>query len=273
MAGTGAFRPSRLSASRAMGRLRSAAHRGQAQRERRVAAGVRPVGQHHFVVGHPDVRVAGDGGHGTVRAGLRFPPAPGSEETSGGALLAGPRPPAAPGVVAFPGHGTPGGGHGQHQRVRIGRTEGAGHLVLFLEEQLVLLPTGPAVQLDPDRRQRRPGIVDGDGVHVVGQNRNGLHQRSQGGDIPQAAVGLLEIGLQQEPDIPVRTVPLGDQVGEHPEPRWLLLRPPVAGTLEHRLGHLGIAADDPPVKQAQRHPQVYAGQVEGLGRPPDAVVE
>ena len=204
---------------------------------------------------------------------LGSPPVPRPAQPAGGTLLAGPGAAAPPGIVPLPGHGAPGGGHGQHQRVRIGHAQGGSHLLLFLEEQLVLFPSGPAVQFHPDRGQDGPGVVDGHGVHVVGQDRNGQHQRRQRRHIPQPAVGLLEIGLEQEPDVAVRPVPFGHQPGQHPQPGRLLLHPAVAGALQHRFGHLGVAADDPSVEQAQGHPQVLTRHVQGFTRPSYAVVQ
>ena len=107
-----------------------------------------------------------------------------------------------------------------------------GHLVLFLQEEPVLFAARPAVQLDADGGQDGPGLVDGHGVDVVGQDRHGQHHGGQGGHVPEPTVGLLQIGLEQEAHVPVRAVPLGDQVGQHPEPRRLLLDPPLAGAVE-----------------------------------------
>ncbi len=42
---------------------------------------------------------------------------------------------------------------------------------------------------------------------------------------------------------------------------------------EHRLGHLGIAADDPAVEEAERDPKVARGHVEHITRASDAVIE
>ncbi len=50
----------------------------------------------------------------------------------------------------FPCHRSSGGGHRAHERVGVGLVERQGHLVLFLEEQLVLFAAGAAMELDPD---------------------------------------------------------------------------------------------------------------------------
>ena len=86
-------------------------------------------------------------------------------------------------------------------------------------------------------------------------------------------MGLLQVGLEQEPDVPVGPVAFLDQVGQEPEPGWLLLDPPVPGPLDHRLGRLRVATDDPGVEQAERHPQVLGRHVERLVGLADAVVE
>ena len=75
------------------------------------------------------------------------------------------------------------------------------------------------------------GVVDGHGVDVVGQDRDRLHHGGERGDVPQAPVGLLQVGFEQEPDVAEGAVSLDDLVGQNPEPRWLLLRPSLAGPL------------------------------------------
>ena len=86
-------------------------------------------------------------------------------------------------------------------------------------------------------------------------------------------MGLLQVRLEQEADVAVGAVPLGDRLGQHAQPRRLLAGPPLAGPLEHRLGDLGLAADHPGVEEAEGHPQVLAGHVQGLARAAHAVVE
>src|SRR5664280_1489323 len=216
-------------------------HRRQPERERRVSADVGGGGKDDFFLGDADAGVVGQRGEWSGRRLAAASP------TSAGL---GPRPcaPTAPGVVALPGDGTSRRGHGQHQRVGVRLPERLGNLVLLLEEQLVQLPARPPVQLDPDRGENHPGVLDGHCVDVVGQHGHGLHHGGEGGDVPQAPVGLLQVRFEQEPDIPRGQVPFGDLVGQHPEPRWILLHPAVAGALEDGVGHLRIAADHPCVE-------------------------
>src|SRR5664280_1391813 len=241
-------------------------HRRQAERERRVPADVGGGGEDDLFVGEADAGVVGQRGEGN---GGRLAAAP---PTAAGP---GPRPcpSTAPGVVALPGDGASRRGHVQHQRIGVRLSECLGHLVLFLEEQPVQIPACPPVQLDPDRGEDRPGLVYGHRVDVVGQDGHGLHQGGEGGDVPQPPVGLLQVRFEQEADIPRGAVPFGDQVGQHPEPRWLLLHPAVAGALEDGLGHLRIAADHPCIEQSERHPEVLGGHVQCFVRSSDAVVE
>ena len=200
-------------------------------------------------------------------------PAPVAPPQAALALGPGPGVPPAPGVVALPGDGATGRGHLVHELVGVDQAQGLGHLLLFLEQQLVELAAGPPVQLDPGGRQHRAGVLDGHRVDVVGQHRDGLHHGDQGGDVAQAAVGLLQVGLEQEADVAVGGVALGHLFGQHAEPRWLLADPPVTGPLQDGLGHLGLATDDPGVEQAEGHPQVLGRHVEDLGRLAHAVVE
>ncbi len=129
------------------------------------------------------------------------------------------------------------------------------------------------MQFDPHRGEDAAGGLDGDRVHVVGQDGYSVHHGQQRGDVAQAPVGLLEIGLEQEPEVPEGSVALGDLVGQFPEPRWLLADPALPGSLEHRLGDLGLATDHPPVEQAEGDAQVLSGHVERLGGAADTVVQ
>ena len=122
-----------------------------------------------------------------------------------------------------------------------------------------MFPASPPVEFDPDGGEHAPGVVDGHSVDVVRQDRDGQHHGHQGGDVPEASVGLLQVGLEQEADIPIGAVAFGDQVAQHLEPGGLLSCPPFTGTLEHRHGHLRIAADHPAVKEAEGHSEILAG--------------
>ena len=119
--GAGAFRPSRLRASLAMGRFFSALTAAS----RRASEGSLPASASSVRTTSSSVTpisgVAGDDGDGAVStAGVDRPPGSRPPEAAACVLQAGPRATPAPGVVSLPGHRAPGGGHGQHQRVRIG---------------------------------------------------------------------------------------------------------------------------------------------------------
>lgn len=104
------------------------------------------------------------------------------------------------------------------------------------------------VQLDPDPGQHGMGLTHGHGVDIVGQGGDGQHHGVHGGDVAQASVSLLEVGLEEEGHVAVVAVALGHQVAQHPEPGRLLLGPLLPGPLDDGLGHLGVAADDPGVE-------------------------
>ena len=83
------------------------------------------------------------------------------------------------------------------------------HLVLVLQEQLVVLAAGHAVQLDPDVGEERGRVLERCQVGVVGQQRRVGGDGAQHADVAQAAVALLEVGLEEEGDVPGGGAALG----------------------------------------------------------------
>ncbi len=109
-----------------------------------------------------------------------------------------PQAPPAPRVIADPGDLPARRRDGQHQCIGIGEPERVRHLVLVLEEKLVVLAPGQAVQLYPDVREECRGALQGGQVRVLGQQRSKGRDRAQHVDVAQSAVTLLEVGLQEE---------------------------------------------------------------------------
>ena len=180
----------------------------------------------------------------------------------------------APDVVAHPGDLAARRRDGQHERVRVGEPERGRHLVLILEEELVVLALGHAVELDPDVGEERGGALERRQVGVVGQERRVGRDGAQHADVAQAAVALLEIGLEQEGDVTGGGAALGHL---HLEQGQVLgaqaIAPGGARLLEEWLGHLGLAPDETTVEEPERHPHVLGGGAEHLGGPAHGVVE
>ena len=166
-------------------------------------------------------------------------------------------------------------GDGQHEGVGVGEPERGGHLVLVLEEQLVVLAAA-AIRCSSTRMvgEERGGALERGQVGVVGQQRRVGGDGAQHADVAQAAVALLEVGLEEEGDVAGGGAALGHLDLEHGQ---VLGAQPVApgraGLLEERLGHPGLAPDQPAVEEAEGDPDVLGGGAEHLGGPADRVVE
>ena len=119
----------------------------------------------------------------------------------------------APYVVTDPGDLAARRRDGQHQGVGIFERERRGHLVLVLEEQLVVLTLGQPVQLHPDVGKQRRGALERGQVCVVGQEWGEGRDGTQHADVAQTAVALLQVGLEEEGHVP----------GGGPAPGHLLL--------------------------------------------------
>jgi hypothetical protein len=91
-------------------------------------------------------------------------------------------------------------------------------------------------------------MADGGSVHVVGQHRHRPHHCVQRADVPESAVRLFEVGLEQEGDVTVGLVTLGHPVGQVPQPGGLLLGPPFLDPGHQMLGQFGVAAHQPGVQ-------------------------
>ncbi len=148
------------------------------------------------------------------------------------------------------------------------------HLILVLQQQLVVLALGQAVQLDPDVGEERGCVFQGRQVGVVGQQRRVGGDGAQHTDVAQTAVALLEVGLEQEGHVASRGATLGHlrlEQGEVPGPE--AVAPGGTRFVEEWLGDPGLAPDKPAVEQAERHPHVLGGGAEDLGGAADRVVE
>ena len=103
--GVGALRPRRLRASLVDGQVLFGGHRGQAQRQRGVADHVGAGHQNSLVLGHADVRVAGDRRDGAIGRLVLLGGRGGPEAPAGRALRSRPGASAAPGASS-PSHAT-----------------------------------------------------------------------------------------------------------------------------------------------------------------------
>jgi hypothetical protein len=142
-----------------------------------------------------------------------------------------------------------------------------------LEKDGVEFASGVAVEFDASGGQHLASALEGTSVDCVGQRRNGFHEGEQGTDVSEPAMGLLQVGLEKKPKITMGGMPLCDLIGQDSEPRWTLAHPARPGIAEHGLGHLGLAADDPTVEQAECHPKISPSHGENFACPADAVVE
>ena len=149
-----------------------------------------------------------------------------------------------------------------------------GHLVLILEEELVVLPAGHPVELDPDVGEEGGRALEGLQVGVVGQERRVGRDGSQHADVAQAAVTLLEVGLEQEGHVSRG----GSALGHLDLEEWQVLRaepfaPRGARLVEKRFGHLGLAPDETAIEESERDADVLGGGGEHLGGSAHGVVE
>ena len=204
----------------------------------------------------------------------RAPPPRSRRRRPAGALGAGPGAAAAPGVVALPGHGAAGRGHRVHQLVGVDHAHRLGHLLLLLEQQLVELPSRPAVQLDPGGRQHRPGVLEGHGVDVVGQDRARRPSWPAGRRCPAGRRGTpsgrARAGSRRRRWRRWRSATLSARTPSHGG-FWRAQR----SLAPSRTGSATLAS--PQMTRASSRPSATrrssAGHVEGLGRLADAVVE
>ena len=170
---------------------------GRAQHQRRVAGRVGGPGQHHLAVLF----------HHAVRERAAFgltAPQPAAAQPVG----------LAEGVIGRVGDGPRGAGQHPEQHVPVEQPERPGHLVLLLEHQPVQPPPGDLVQRVPGIEYLLIGRADlgaWRGRHPGGRHRlDRVH-------VPQAAPGLLQVGLEQEGELPAGPGPLvvgGVQLGQ-----------------------------------------------------------
>ena len=129
------------------------------------------------------------------------------------------------------------------------------HLVLVLQEELVVLAPGHAVELHPDVGEERGGVLERRQVGVVGQQRRVGGDGAQHVDVAQAAVALLEVGLEQEGHVAGGGAALGHLLLEQRQvPGAEPVAPGGPGLLEERLGDLGLAPDQA-ARRAGRAPR------------------
>ncbi len=92
-------------------------------------------------------------------------------------------------------------------------------------------------------------------------------------DVAQAAVGLLQVGLEQEGDVAVGTVAFVDLGRQHRKPLRGVAPPLVQRRSQHGLGHRRIAGHHPAVEQPELGSEVPLGHLEDLGGAANGVVE
>ena len=137
-----------------------------------------------------------------------------------------------------------------------------------------MLTVSQSVQLDPDVGEKRRRTLQGCQVGVLGQERCVGREGSQHAEVAQAAVALLEIGLEQERDVAGLGAALGHLLLEQWEvPGAQAVAPGGSGFFEQRLGHSGFAPHHPAVKQSECHPHVLGRNAEHLGGATNGVVE
>ena len=168
----------------------------------------------------------------------------------------------------------PGVGHGAHEIVGVGEAERVGHLVLVLQQELVVLAPGHAVELDADGRQERRGALERGQVGVVVQRGRVLGDGAQHAHVAQPAVALLEVGLEEEGDVagsgPARGH-LGLEEREVLGPQ--LVAPGGAGSFEQRVRDAGFAPDQTPVEEAEGDAGVVGRRGQHLSGPSHRVVQ
>ena len=160
------------------------------------------------------------------------------------------------------------------ERVGVGEVQRCRHLILVLQEELVVLALGQAVQLDADVGEKCRGTVQRVQVRVVGQERSEDRDGAQHADVAQPAVALLEVGLEKERHVARRGAPFGHlhlQQGE--VPRAEPVAPGGARLLEERIRHLRLPPDEAAVEEPERDAHVLGGHTEHLGGAADGVVE
>jgi hypothetical protein len=167
-----------------------------------------------------------------------------------------------------------GGGHRSHEVVGVGEAERVGHLVLVLQQQLVVLAPRHAVELDADGGQERGGPLEGGQIGVVGQLGRVLGDGAQHAHVAQPAVALLEVGLEEEGDVARGSPALAHLRFEErqvlgPE----LVAPRRAGPFEQRVRNAGLAPDQTRVEEAEGDAHVVGRGRQHLGGPPHRVVQ
>lgn len=210
-----------------------------------------------------------DAGRGLGAAGTTA--AAGAPEAAG--ARRGPQGAAAPDVVGHPGDGATRLRDGGHQGVGIVVVECGGDLVLFLEQQAVGRPSGDPMQFDARGGEHLAGRIETGEVHLVGQGGCGPSGGPHHVDVAQAAVRLLQIGLEQERHIAVGAVALVDLFGENGKPPPGPRAPEVERPGEERVHDGGITGHQATVEQAELGPEVVGRDGQDLRRATHRVVE
>ena len=235
--------------------------RGGAQQQPVVRRRVRLEGEHRLAVLHD--HALGErqpvGGASPQRPEARALPTAGEPVHS------------VPGDVAGVGDAARAVEHGPQQRVRVvDAHELDGHRGLLLHDQLVPAATADPVQGIPDVEEEVDGVLP---AHVRDVSDPRCGDPLQDRRIAEAAVGLLEIGLEQlarlaEPSAP-RTdhlVQSGQAAVGHGPPV------PQHGALQ-LIGERRVSGDHPRVEQAEQDLDVVGGEASGLAHGADTVVE
>ena len=226
---------------------------GRAQDERGIADRVGGAGQHHLAVLF----------HHSVRERAALGPAAAQPAPAYPVRLA-------EGVINRVRDGTRGPRQHPEQHVPVEQAERAGHLVLLLKDQPVQAAPGDLVQRVPGVQDLLVGGADlgaGRGRHPRGRDRlDRVH-------VPQAATGLLQVGLEQEGQFaahPGAFIVVGVQFGQ---PRGRGRAPVLQGARPQPLGEIRIAGHVPGGQQPHGDLEVGARHPPGLRHGTDRVVE
>jgi hypothetical protein len=225
------------------------------QQEAGVGGGLGALGEHHLVALADDA------------LGERLPAHP-AVPTARPADQRGLDPP--PRLVGDEGQPAAGEAHLAEEGVLVGKAEGGGHRALLLADEDVDRAAGPAAQLVPDVEEEGVGLLHLGGglVGELGGGRGAQHL-----SLAQAAVGLLEVGFEQEGQLADLAGPPAAQVAQLRQQAGGGRAPAAEGRRPEPRGELGVAGDQPGVEQAEPGLDVGGGDRDRLGDRAHRVVQ
>ncbi len=204
-----------------------------AQQQARVRGGLRALGEHDLVALPDDAlgeRLAAD------------PAVPAARTADEGRLHPPPR------LVGDERQAAPGEADLAQQRVLVGQPQCGGHRPLLLPDQHVDPAAGAAAQLVPDVEQERVGLLHLGGglVGELGGGRGAQHL-----PLAEAAVGLLEVGLEEEGELADLAGPSAPEVPQLGQQLGGGLAPAGESGGAQAGGEFGVAGDEARVEQAE----------------------